>query len=128
MSIDLSWLAYAMFYSFVALLFNILAQVVLTFLTPKRMLQAYFREPYFNAFELNFFTGLNAYFRTSIILKLAAWSNTDRKRGIPEDLHKLCPAWLQIISRWYMCFALVTGSLFFVSVIAFYVLNKLYGV
>lgn len=64
------------------------------------MIENYFKEPYFSAFEVELFTGFPyAYMRTGMLMRLAGWPDCGKKRGIPATAHEVAPIWFQVLSR-----------------------------
>ena len=128
MSIIIDYLVCLMFASLAVIWLCILSAFVLTFFVPKKMLETYFREPYFNAFEVNFFTGpLYSYMRTAMMMRLAGWPESGKKRGIPTTSHELCPVWFQVVSRWQIYISLTSLALCLVTGGLFYLLHKVLG-
>ncbi len=88
------------------------------FFVPKPLLHAYFREPYFSPFEVEFFTGFPyAYMRTTMFMRLAGWPDCGKKRGIPANAHELTPVWFQVVSRVFIRIFLVLFSLLMTLII-----------
>ena len=78
-------------------LFFILA---IHFFVPKIMQRTYFKEPYFSPTEVELFTGFPlAYMRTAMMMRLAGWPESGKKRGIPANAHEVAPFWFQVVSR-----------------------------
>lgn len=72
---------------------------IVHFFVPKALLRTYFREPYFSAGEVVYYTGLPyAYIRTAMLMRLAGWPNSGRMRGI-TGLDELVPAWFRFVSK-----------------------------
>lgn len=72
---------------------------VMHVLVPKRLLQAYFKEPYFSPAEIEFFTGFPfGYMRTVMFMRLAGFPKSGKKRGLTEA-YKLTPLWFQTASK-----------------------------
>ncbi|HHX8274551.1 TPA: hypothetical protein ACVOYM_002902 [Vibrio diabolicus] len=60
---------------------------------PKAITIKYFKEPYFNEFELSLFTGWPyAFFRTLMFARLIFQPNSGKKRGLP-DISNEVPSW-----------------------------------
>ena len=82
---------------------------IIHFFVPKVMIKTYFKEPYFSLLEIKLFTGLPyAYMRTAMMMRLAGWPNSGKKRGIPDTAHEVCPIWFQVLSIFFIPFSLIT--------------------
>src|SRR5690554_5766200 len=82
---------------------------IIHFFVPKVMIKTYFKEPYFSPLEIKLFTGLPyAYMRTAMMMRLAGWPNSGKKRGIPATAHEVCPVWFQVLSIFFIPFSLIT--------------------
>src|SRR5690554_3158748 len=100
-------------YLFVILLLASMACLVFIFIihffVPKVMIKTYFKEPYFSLLEIKLFTGPPyAYMRTAMMMRLAGWPNSGKKRGIPATAHEVCPVWFQVLSIFFIPFSLIT--------------------
>src|SRR5690554_3441175 len=88
---------------------------IIHFFVPKIMIKTYFKEPYFSALEIKFFTGpLYAYMRTAMLMRLAGWPDCGKNRGIPVTAHEVSPVWFQILSRVFVR-TLLTVAILLVS-------------
>lgn len=84
---------------------------IVHFFVPKALLRAYFREPYFSAAEIVYFTGPPyAYIRTAMFMRLAGWPSSGRKRGI-TGIDEIVPPWFRLISK-FMIYALLCLTFF----------------
>lgn len=77
--------------------------LVLTFimhaLVLKSLLHTYFKEPYFSPAEIGFFTGFPfGYIRTVMFMRLVAFPNSGKKRGL-TSAYTLAPSWFRVISK-----------------------------
>src|SRR5690554_5289658 len=82
---------------------------IIHFFVPKVMIKTYFKEPYFSPLEIKLFTGLPyAYMRTAMMMRLAGWPDSGKKRGIPATAHEICPVWFQVLSIFFIPFSLIT--------------------
>src|SRR5690554_2484796 len=82
---------------------------IIHFFVPKVMIKTYFKEPYFSLLEIKQFTGPPyAYMRTAMMMRLAGWPNSGKKRGIPATAHEVCPVWFQVLSIFFIPFSLIT--------------------
>lgn len=83
----------------VALIVWLVVMFVMHFFVPKRMLETYFKEPYFSRSEIAVFSALPFnYFRGIMFMRLAGWPESGKKRGLTEA-HKLAPGWFRVASR-----------------------------
>ena len=75
--------------------------LILTFLTPKKVLENYFKEPYFQRNEIDLMSSFPiSMLRTAIFGWVTLFPSLDTKRGI-RDCHKLMPKWYKfLISLW----------------------------
>src|SRR5690554_792966 len=82
---------------------------IIHFFVPKVMIKTYFKEPYFSPLEIKLFTGLPyAYMHTAMMMRLAGWPDSGKKRGIPATAHEICPVWFQVLSIFFIPFSLIT--------------------
>lgn len=96
----LDYLSYAWLFFFAVTFATFLASISFHFFVPKIMIETYFKEPYFSPLEIKLFTGPPyAYIRTAMMMRLAAWPDCGKKRGIPANAHEICPVWFQVVSR-----------------------------
>src|SRR5690554_7015946 len=109
---SIALLHYVMDAFFILLLTNMACLVfifVIHFFVPKVMIKTYFKEPYFSLLEIKLFTGPPyAYMRTAMMMRLAGWPNSGKKRGIPATAHEVCPVWFQVLSIFFIPFSLIT--------------------
>ena len=90
----------------------ILILFIIHFFVPKVMQCTYFKEPYFSPFEVDFFTGFPfAYMRTAMMMRLAGWPESGKKRGIPANAHEVAPVWFQVVSRLFVRTIIIVYSL-----------------
>lgn len=93
---------------------------ILTFLTPKKMLENYFREPYFQRNEIDLMSSFPiSLLRTSIFGWMTLIPSLDTKRGI-RGCHKFMPKWYKcLISLWcligLLTFIITVPGLIFLS-------------
>lgn len=86
---------------------------LLTFLTPKKLLDTYFKEPHFSPAELIFmrhYPGI--YVRTSIFGTVMILPFLDKKRKI-RDSHKVMPLWYKIPLKAFSLFMMLFIVTFF---------------
>src|SRR5690554_3874377 len=126
---SIALLHYVMDAFFILLLTNMACLVfifVIHFFVPKVIIKTYFKEPYFSLLEIKLFTGPPyAYMRTAMMMRLAGWPNSGKKRGIPATAHEVCPVWFQVLSIFFIRFFLsvtipmvILGMIFFTAAIA----------
>src|SRR5690554_1094025 len=110
MSVEL--LRYPAYLLFILLLTSMACLIfifIIHFFVPKVMIKTYFKEPYFSPLEIKLFTGLPyAYMRTAMMMRLAGWPDSGKKRGIPATAHEICPVWFQVLSIFFIPFSLIT--------------------
>ena len=113
MSIELfRYPSYAWGIIFCALMVCILFALIMHFFVPKIMRQTYFKEPYFSPTEVELFTGFPlAYMRTAMMMRLAGWPESGKKRGIPANAHEVAPVWFQVVSRLFVRTIIIVYSL-----------------
>jgi hypothetical protein len=109
MQIDLSNLfVYLVFGLAISIFIHLAILFALHFLMPKQLLKEYFRKPYFREGEIIIFTGFPfAYIRTSMFMRVIAFPNSGKARGMTEAF-KLAPKWLRVISKIWIITVLVT--------------------
>lgn len=79
----------------------------LHFVVPRAMLRTYFKKPYFSSAEVAFFSAFPFFFiRTIMFMRLAAWPNSGKKRGLTEA-YLMAPPWFRVISKIYIVIFLV---------------------
>lgn len=109
---------YACAILFTILMIELFFLFILHFFVPKKMIETYFKEPYFSAFEIELFTGFPyAYMRTGMLMRLAGWPASGKKRGIPETAHETSPIWFQVVSRICTRISIIAFSLLIILMI-----------
>ena len=94
--------------------------LILTFLTPKKVLENYFKEPYFQSNEIDLMSSFPiSLLRTGIFGWVTLIPSLDTKRGI-RDCHKLMPKWYKLlIILWFLIglltFIITVSGLIFLS-------------
>lgn len=72
---------------------------VMHIFVPKRLLQTFFKEPYFSLAEIELFTGFPfGYIRTVMFMRLAGFPKSGKKRGLTEA-YKFAPPWFRTASK-----------------------------
>lgn len=96
--------------------------VLLTLLTPKSLLDTYFKEPHFNMLELAFMNRLpSSLFRTAIFGWVTLLPFLDKKRKI-KDCYKVMPTWYLISLKVFIlismaAFLIIFSILIFISLL-----------
>jgi len=106
---------------FIILLLGLMLSLVFIFimhlLMPKKVLKAYFKEPYFNAGEIAMFTGFPfGYMRTGMFMTALAFPARGKKRGV-ENAYKLAPVWYCKVSKYFLYFFVSNLVLFFSAIV-----------
>jgi len=85
--------------------------LIMHILMPRKVLKAYFKEPYFNAGEIAMFTGFPfGYMRTAMFMRGLAFPASGKRRGL-ENAHKLAPVWYCKVSKYFIYFFVSNGAL-----------------
>ncbi len=100
---------------FLIVLFMMLLSLVLIFimhiLMPRKVLETYFKEPYFSATEITMFTGFPfGYIRTSMFMRVLGFPANGKRRGI-ENAYQLAPVWYCKASKYLTIFIIIIFSL-----------------
>lgn len=91
----------------VALMGWLVVMFVMHFFVPKKMIETYFKEPYFSRSEIAVFSAFPFnYFRDVMFMRLAGWPESGKKRGL-VDAHKLAPSWFKTVSKILIRFLMV---------------------
>jgi len=78
--------------------------LIMHILMPRKVLNTYFKEPYFNAGEIAMFTGFPfAYMRTMMFMRGLAFPASGKRRGV-ENAYKLAPVWYCTVSKYLVYF------------------------
>ena len=76
--------------------------VVMSFFIPKPMTEKYFKKPYFNDFEIAFFTGFPyGFLKAPIFLRLGGFPKSGRKRKI-LGIEDVTPKWFSYLGKIYV--------------------------
>jgi hypothetical protein len=95
------------------------ALLLLHALMPRVVLQQYWREPYFNAFELAFFTrSIFAPWRTVMLMWLIAFPRFGRARKIARA-DALVPVWYRVAAKAFCSFGLLVFFALLVAMTGF---------
>lgn len=91
-------IGYLMFSGVLVIFFQTFFIDIMHLLMPKDIVNSYFKEPYFNTFELALFTGWPyAFFRTLMFVRLIVQPNSGEKRKLP-DVSQEVPRWYRLLS------------------------------
>jgi hypothetical protein len=94
---------------------------IMHFLMPKKVLETYFKEPHFNAGEIEMFTGFPfAYMRTAMFMRALAFPASGKRRGV-EKAYQLAPVWYCKVSKYFLYFFVPNLVLFFSSGLVGYI-------
>jgi len=87
-----------------ALMLSLVFILIMHILMPKKVLTTYFKEPYFNAYEISLFTGFPfGYMRTIMFMRGLGFPASGKRRGV-ENAYKLAPVWYCKVSRYFLYF------------------------
>lgn len=104
-----------MMYSVLCLWLNFILVFIIHFVMPKRVLETYFKEPYFKSFEIRVFSGFPyAYIRTVMFMRLLGFPSSGKKRGL-EKAYKTESIWLCKLSKYAIISFWISFSLFALS-------------
>ena len=103
--------------------FSLFMLVVSHFLMPKVVLEKYFKQPFFNSFELALFSGPPySPIRTIILMVVTAFPSLGKKRGLTQ-LYLLVPYWYRLFSILIVLALLSSASLVVLVFCGSYFLN-----
>ena len=123
----LTHLFYLLMFVFLGAMVSLGAVFALHFFVPKKLLEEYFRPPYFREGEVLVFTGFPfGYIRTVMFMRLAAFPGGGKKRGLTEVYH-LAPAWFRQLSRVILALFISFSVLIFTLLLFFYFYDLLFG-
>lgn len=113
MQIDFSfYLAMAAFISMGTTFLFVVSFIVMYPLTSKKVVEKYFRPPYFSEAFVEFYSGFpSAVYRGVMFMRLAAYPDSGKKRNLTE-VYKEFPVWYRKVSK-----VLIIG--FFISLSTF---------
>ncbi|MCF6337797.1 MAG: hypothetical protein L3J84_07565 [Gammaproteobacteria bacterium] len=87
-----------------AVMLSIIFIFIMHILMPKKVLKAYFKEPYFGPGEIAMFTGFPfGYMRTTMFMRILGFPASGKKRGV-ENAYKLAPVWYCKASKYFLVF------------------------
>ncbi|VAW89708.1 hypothetical protein MNBD_GAMMA17-876, partial [hydrothermal vent metagenome] len=99
------------------LMLSLVFVLIMHILMPKKVLKAYFKEPYFNAGEIVMFTGFPfGYMRTAMFMRGLGFPASGKRRGL-ENAYKLAPVWYCKVSKYFLYFFVSNGALFFSAIV-----------
>ncbi|NMR77815.1 hypothetical protein [Vibrio sp. 2-1(7)] len=91
-------IGYLMFSGVLVIFFQTFFIGIMHLLMPKDIVNSYFKEPYFNTFELALFTGWPyAFFRTLMFVRLIVQPSSGEKRKLP-NISREVPKWYRYLS------------------------------
>jgi len=107
--------------TFLAGMLSLVFVLIMQVLMPKKVLKAYFKEPYFNAGEITMFTGFPfAYMRTMMFMRGLGFPASGKKRGL-ENAYKLAPVWYCKVSKYFIYFFVSNLALFLSAVVVVFI-------
>jgi len=87
---------------FFCLMLSLVFILMMHFLMPKKVLETYFKEPYFRPAEITMFTGFPfGYIRTAMFMRALAFPSSGKRRGV-ENAYKLVPVWYCKVSKYFI--------------------------
>lgn len=99
--------------------------LLMHFLTPKTIVQKYFKPPHFRAFECALFTGIPyAPMRTVMFMGVTAYPRLGKKRNLTE-LYKLAPKWYQAASKIFVYWVIVAVTGMPATLAGLFIYNQL---
>lgn len=105
--------------SMAASLFFTLLMFLMYPITPKKVIEKYFRPPYFSEAFVTFYSGFpTAMYRGMIFMRLAAFPNSGKKRNL-TNIHKEFPNWYINLSKILLIAFFVSFTFLAISMIAF---------
>jgi len=94
------------------LMLHLLLIFMMHIVMPRKVLETYFREPYFSSTEITMFTGFPfGYMRTAMFMRALGFPASGKRRGV-EDAYKLAPVWYCKASKYIVISVLINFSSF----------------
>ncbi len=94
------------------LMLHLLLIFMMHIVMPRKVLETYFREPYFSSTEITLFTGFPfGYMRTAMFMRALGFPASGKRRGV-EDAYKLAPVWYCKASKYIVISVLINFSSF----------------
>jgi len=91
---------------FLCLVLSLVLIFIMHFLMPKKVLETYFKEPYFRPAEITMFSGFPfGYMRTAMFNRVLGFPASGKKRGL-ENAYKLAPVWYCKASKYLILFVI----------------------
>lgn len=88
-------------------------------LTPKTIVNKYFKPPYFSEAFVEFYSGFpSVLFRGAMFMRLAAFPNSGKKRNL-TNIHKEFPNWYINLSKILLIAFFVSFTLLAISIVSF---------
>ena len=101
--------------TFLILILCMVFALIMHFLMPKQVVKTYFKKPYFNPFELSFFSGFPfAFYRSAMFMRVLGVPSSGKKRGLTEA-YKLAPVWYCKVSKYFIYFFLFNVAVLMLS-------------
>jgi hypothetical protein len=95
--------------------------LIMHFLMPKKVLKTYFKEPHFNAGEIEMFTGFPfAHMRTAMFMRVLGFPASGKRRGV-EKAYQLAPVWYCKVSKYFIYFFVPNMTLLVISGLVGYI-------
>jgi hypothetical protein len=114
-------------FSFIGAIFVGPVLFLMHILMPKKVLQNYFKSPFFRPAEIAFFSGLPfALMRTVMLMWVLAFPRFGKKRNLTEA-YKLVPPWYRIVSGIFGMAMIVSFVGGLTTGIGFYIYFELLG-
>lgn len=108
------WLS-TIFVSLGAGLLFLLASLLMYPLTPKEVMNKYFRPPYFSEAFVEFYSGFPiVLYRGIMFMRLAAYPSSGKKRNLTE-VYKELPVWYRNVSKVLLIGLFFSAAIFFSS-------------
>jgi hypothetical protein len=107
--------------TFLGCMLDLVFVFIMHFLMPKKVLKTYFKEPHFNAGEIEMFTGFPfAYMRTSMFMRALGFPASGKRRGV-EKAYQLAPVWYCKASKYSIIIFIPLLVLFLLSGLVVYI-------
>ena len=103
--------------TFLILILCMVFALIMHFLMPKQVVKTYFKKPYFNPFELSFFSGFPfAFYRSAMFMRVLGVPSSGKKRGLTEA-YKLAPVWYCKVSKYFVYVFVSNLTVFLLSLL-----------
>lgn len=99
---------------------SFLLVAVFHFLLPVKLLETYFKPPYFSQGEIVAFSGYPlGYIRTIMFLRLLGFPSSGERRGLTKA-YELVPEWMCVLAKWTVILLVVSNSWLLVLLLGFF--------